>query len=148
MCKDINIVRYPISIQDRFKKTRYPYEDSLHLAGECGSDSIRKDEQGITFSHVFFATKTLLLIRKTEESKFSFLKTNLLPSFSSNSKPKIGVINSSITSSRLQSYFNSLLSEMEIVNIAGGRAQLINALVSKRVDAVASDEIILRRILK
>ncbi|WP_256874350.1 transporter substrate-binding domain-containing protein [Nostoc sp. C057] len=88
------------------------------------------------------------MIRKTEESKFSFLKTNLLPSFSSNSKPKIGVINSSITSSRLQSYFNSLLSEMEIVNIAGGRAQLINALVSKRVDAVASDEIILRRILK
>ncbi|MEH1967213.1 caspase family protein [Nostoc sp.] len=145
---DINIVRYPISIQDRFKKTRYPYQDSLHLAGECGSDSIRKNETGITFSHVFYATKTLLLIRKTEEAKFSFLKTNSLPNFSSNSKPKIGVINTSITPDRLQSFFNSLLSEMEIVNIQGGRSQLIDALVDKRVDAVASDEIILRRILK
>ncbi len=144
---NINIVKYPISIQERFKKTRYPYQDSLHLAGECGSDSIRKNEAGITFSHVFFATKTLLLIRKTEEPRFSFLKNNSLPSFSSNSRPKIGVINNSITSERLQSFFNYLISEMEIVNIPGGRSQLIKALLEKKVDAVASDEIILRRIL-
>ncbi|WP_335181218.1 caspase family protein [Nostoc sp.] len=36
---------------------------------------------------------------------------------------------------------------MEIVNIPGGRSQLIKALLEKKVDAVASDEIILRRIL-
>jgi ABC-type amino acid transport substrate-binding protein len=145
---DVNIVRYPISIEKRFKHTRYPYQDALHLAGECGSDSIRPDENGITFSDSFFTTQTLLLIRTSQKNKFLFLKNNVQSNYSNNSKARIGVIDSSITLDRLKSYFNAFLLKIEIVKIKGGRAALFNALATKKVDAVASDEIILKRILK
>ena len=145
---DVNIIKYPISIQERFKHTRYPYQDQLHLSGECGSDSIRTDEKGITFSTPFFTTETLLLINKSQQNNFLFSKNNSLFNSDNHSKPRIGVIDSSITFNRILSYFNSYLPEIEIIKIKGSRAGVIDALLNNKVDALASDEIILRRILQ
>ncbi|MEH2283023.1 MAG: caspase family protein [Nostoc sp.] len=145
---NVSIDKTPISINERFQHTRFPYQDDIHLAGECGSDSVRQNETGIRFSQAFFITKTLLLIRKSQSNKLSFLKNHTPPNLSNNSKLKIGVIDTSITPYRLQNFFNYLTSEIEIVKIKDGKAGAIDALKQGKVDAFANDEILLKEFIE
>ncbi|MBN3872899.1 caspase family protein [Nostoc sp. JL33] len=145
---NVSIDKTPIAIKERFQHTRFPYQDDIHLAGECGSDSVRQNETGIKFSQTFFITKTLLLIRKSQNKKLSFLKNHTPPNLSNNSRLKIGVIDTSVTPYRLQNFFNYLTSEIEIVKIKDGKAGAIDALKQGKVDAFANDEILLKEFLK
>ncbi|MHC5891985.1 caspase family protein [Nostoc sp.] len=144
---DVIIIKRPIDIQKRFIYTEYPYKNKndLPLAGECGSDSIRKDKPKIKFSDKFFINKTVFIIRKSQKDKFNNTPLNFYKNF----KLRIGVIDDTTTVSRLESLFNELIPhEVEIVKL-GGREDVINALLNdKKLDAFASDEILIKDYLK
>jgi ABC-type amino acid transport substrate-binding protein len=142
---DFKIERYAISLENRFKYTRFPYQPNqqLRLDGECGSDTTRQDQKGIKFSSPYFNTRTLLLMPKSNSNKFLFLRQRFSPS--NVPKPKIGFLNGSITGNRLERFFQN--SEVDIVNIKGGSHAAIDSLLSGEVDALANNEIFLNEML-
>lgn len=144
---DFKIERYGISLENRFTYTRFPAQPNhqLRLAGECGSDTTKQAPDGIKFSFPYYKTKTLLLIRKNKANKFSFLNQHF--NFYNTQKAKIGVFNGSVTGDRVKRYFDS--SEVDIVNIKGGTREAGISIISNgEVDALASSEIFLNKILE
>ncbi|MCC5634249.1 transporter substrate-binding domain-containing protein [Nostoc sphaeroides CHAB 2801] len=143
---DFQIERYPINLKNRFLYTRFPYQPNqqLRLDGECGSDTTKQDPDGIKFSLPYFKTRTLLLIPKDKSDKFLFLKQKFNPY--NVKKVKIGVLDGSITGDRVKKYFEN--SEVDVVNITGGSRGAIDTLLGEKVDALASNEIFLNKMLQ
>ncbi|GAA6614277.1 caspase family protein [Scytonema sp. NUACC26] len=134
--KQENFVQEPFKVHPEKIETieRFQFTQQKKFDGECGTNSIRDDIPGITFSKSFARTPTKVLSYPSKDEKFSNHKEKL----------KIGIVRGSTTEKRVNSYYDI---NVEIEKYPS-RTLAIDALISGEIDGFANDEIILKAMLK
>lgn len=129
--QDIVAIRlYKSTLFNRFELV----EDNIVYL-ECGPNTIHNlAKNKITFSDPFFVTGTQFLIRQDEQSKFN--------ADSSLADLKIGVLRNTTTADFIKNKYS--LAQLELFQGVTGRKRGIQALRQGKIDAFASDGILLR----
>ena len=126
----LSIRLYKSTLFNRFKLV----EDNIVYL-ECGPNTIHNlGNDKLAFSQPFFITGTQLLIRQEDASKFNFNSSlaNLI----------IGVLRNTTTAEFIENKYP--LAELELFQGVTGRRRGVQALQQGKIDAFASDGILLR----
>ncbi|MDJ0747611.1 MAG: alpha/beta hydrolase [Xenococcaceae cyanobacterium MO_167.B27] len=125
---EIEVIKLPSNIENRFEIVQ---QNTAHL--ECGPNTIRKDQEGVSFSDPFFASGTRFLVSNENAAKID-LESSL-------AEVKTGVLQDTTTAEFLQKIY----SQATIVYFQGaeGRIEGVKAVVNGNLDAFVSDGVLL-----
>ena len=124
----VEVVKLPSNLDNRFDLVR---EDTVHL--ECGPNTIRIDQEGVSFSDVFFISGSHFLVTNDNAAKVN-LENGL-------EDIQTGVLENTTTEQFLQETYP----QTEIVYFEGkkGRTEGITAVTNGSIDAFISDGVLL-----
>ncbi len=124
----IEVVKLPSSLENRFDLVR---QDAVHL--ECGPNTIRTDQEGVSFSDLFFATGTRFLVTNGKAAKIN-LESGL-------EGVQIGVLPDTTTDQFVQETYP----QAEFVYFEGekGRRKGVTAVANGSIDTFVSDGVLL-----
>jgi predicted dienelactone hydrolase/ABC-type amino acid transport substrate-binding protein len=125
---EIELVELPSTLDNRFSLIQ---ENTVHL--ECGPNTIRQDLEGIAFSDPIVATGTRFFYQRERQDE---INPNL-----SLEDVKIGVLEKTTTAEFLETSYP----QANLIYFGGlqGRTEAIDAVEAERIDAFASDTILL-----
>ncbi len=124
----LEVVKLPSNLENRFELVR---EDTVHL--ECGPNTIRADQEEVSFSDPFYASGSHFLVTNGNAAKVN--PENSLEDL------QTGVLENTTTAQFLQNTYP----EAEIVYFPAekGRMEGVTAVTNGKIDAFVSDGVLL-----
>ena len=124
----IEVIKLPSNLENRFELVR---EDAVHL--ECGPNTIRTDQDNVSFSDAFFASGSHFLVTNGNAAKVN-LENGL-------EDIQTGVLENTTTAEFLQETYPQ--AELVYFQAEKGRMEGVTAVTNGSIDAFVSDGVLL-----